>query len=79
MFFFQNFSFCEVGTHAKFRNPTTTPSVILVTGARKEERKIPKIVAYLSLLRWSHALGSDQFVPCISCSLRTEAIISVKC
>ena len=27
---------------------------------KKKERKIPKIVAYLSLLHWSHALHSDQ-------------------
>jgi hypothetical protein len=27
---------------------------------KKKRRKIPKIVAYLSLLRWSHALRSDQ-------------------
>ena len=32
-------------------------------GGRKDKKKkvkIPKIVAYLSLLRWSHALRSDQ-------------------
>ena len=44
--------FCELGAHAQFSNPTTTPSGILVTAERKkEERKkinSPKIVAYLS-------------------------------
>ena len=49
--------FCYLGAHAKFRNPTTTPSGILVTGVRREKKiNLPKIVAYLSLLRWSHAL-----------------------
>ena len=31
--------FCELGAHAKFRNPTTTPSGILVRAVRKEEKK----------------------------------------
>ena len=42
----------------------TTPSGILVTAEEDNKKKkkilIPKIVAYLSLLRWSHALRSDQ-------------------
>ena len=33
-----------------------TPSGILVKGREKERKKIPKIVAYLSLLCWVHAL-----------------------
>jgi hypothetical protein len=40
----------------------TNPSGILTPGAIKEEEKsgiIPKIVAYLSLLRRSNALCSD--------------------
>ena len=44
----------------------TTPSGVLNNGGEKKIRKekkkikIPKIVAYLSLLRWSHTLRSDQ-------------------
>ena len=28
--------------------------------SKRKKDKLPKIVAYISLLRWSHALGSDQ-------------------
>ena len=40
----------------------TTPSGILVTAEQEKKKKriIPKVVAYLSLLRWSHA-RTDQF------------------
>ena len=55
---------CKLGAHAKFWNPTTTLSGILTTGTRRKEKKksgiTPKIVSYLSLLHWSHALRSDQ-------------------
>ena len=34
--------------------------MVAVTRRRKEKRLIPKIVAYLSLLCWSHELRSDQ-------------------
>ena len=49
-FFFglESYYFCELGAHAKIRNPRTTPSGILVTVVRvKEERFIQKRVAYL--------------------------------
>ena len=32
-----------VGAQAKFWNPTTTPSGILVSAVRKEEKLLPKI------------------------------------
>ena len=31
--------FCELGDHAKFRNPTTTPSGVLNNGIKKKTRK----------------------------------------
>ena len=44
--------FCDLGAHAKFRNPTTTPSGILVMAGRTTRKiNLPKIVAYISLLR----------------------------
>ena len=59
-------------------NPMTTPSGILNNGRRrkKKERLIPKIVAYLSLLRWSHALRLDQWLCvciCASCGDKAGA------
>ena len=39
----------------------TTPSWVLGTaGEERKKEKLPKIVAYISLLRCSHALRSDQ-------------------
>ena len=60
-----SFYFCELGAHAKSRNPTTTPSGVLNNSVKKRKKdkiiNLPKIVAYLSLLRWSHALSSEKF------------------
>ena len=53
--------FMYLGAQAKILNPTTTPSGILLMAAGESESGIiHKIVAYLSLLCWSHALHSDQ-------------------
>jgi hypothetical protein len=32
-------SFCDIGAHANFQNPTTTPSGVLKNGIKKEEKK----------------------------------------
>jgi hypothetical protein len=70
----QIFFYYYVGAHAKFWNPMTIPSGVLTTVVRRKEKRkqekknMQKILAYLSLLRWSHALHSDQFpLPLVGC------------
>jgi hypothetical protein len=44
-FLLESLYWCELGAHAKFRNPKTTTYGILVTAKKKSGRKIRKIVA----------------------------------
>ena len=53
--------FFELGAHVKCPNPMTTPSGILVTEVRRR-RSGRLIRGQPRLLRWSHALHSDQNV-----------------
>ena len=57
----ESYYFCELGAHAKFRNPKTTPSGILITAEEEWKKKNTKNSDLPKLLRWSHALLSDQF------------------
>jgi hypothetical protein len=60
--------FCYLGAHAKFRNPTTTPSVRISNEPEEEERKKERKNAIYSghvrlcqQPRAAHALRSDQY------------------
>ena len=41
-FWLESLSFCELGAHAKFRNPTITPNGRKVTQAEEERKKEKK-------------------------------------
>ena len=44
-------------------------------GEKKEEEKLAKIVAYISLHCWSHALRSDQLGAAVSIDQRNSSVI----
>ena len=70
----QNINFCELGAHAKFQNPRTTPSGRKVI-KREKKMKRPQRSVYNALA--AHALHLDQFYTPTSrnCYIHNQTVI----
>jgi hypothetical protein len=69
--------FFELGTHEKFRNPTTTPSGNLLMVARRRvrlRRLITKNSGLPKLICWLHALRLDRLFPNLMISVSSQSI-----